>query len=190
MAHPIVDHELSSTGGARVGIRPTPAGEILETRDSRGQLVFEFNAASGRAVLHFGGSGLRLQAVDGRVEIVSESTIAIRSEGGIELEGARGVRLACGPHAATVTPEGIDVDAAAARVRVDDARVSCGKLEQKVDRVLLWAKDVYHRIEGLLHTRAGRVRTEAERDHLVQAERARLQAEGDVHVQGRTVNLG
>jgi hypothetical protein len=182
--------ELAAADGSAVSIRPGSTGETLETRDRSGQLLFEYQPATGRAIVHLPGLGLEFRSVDGRLELVCDRPLTIRSEGTVEIQGERGTNLSCGPSSLRVGPEALELDAPVARVRVDEARVACGKVEQSLGRVITWAKQVYERVEELLHVRAGRIRTEAEQGHLIQASQARVQAEGDVHVQGRTINLG
>lgn len=183
-------NELSAADGSAVSVRPGSAGETLETRDRSGQLLFEYQPATGRAVVHLPGLGLEFRSVDGRLELVCDRPLTIRSEASVEIQGDRGASLSCGPSAVRVDPEGLALEAPLARVRADEAKIACGKVEQSLGRVITWAKQVYQRVEELLHLRAGRIRTEAEHGHLIQAAQARVQAEGDVHVQGRTINLG
>ena len=152
----LVDPELRSEDGSRVSIRSGPEGEILETRDRRGRLVFEYDPSSGRAVVHCAGD------------------LRLHSQGTVEIEGERGIRIE--------TPS--------FEVRADEARLTWGKLEEVVGRLFRFARDAYVRVESLLHTRAGRIRTEAERSHLLQAENVNVQAREDVRVQGRSINLG
>jgi len=59
-----------------------------------------------------------------------------------------------------------------------------------VGRLVEFADNVYRRVEGLYHVRASRVRMEAERSMLLQGESADLEAQGDVRIQGDSVNLG
>ena len=182
--------ELTAADGSSVVLRPASQGDILETRDPRGRILFEYDSSSGRAVVHFPGSEFEIQSSDGRVELVCKTGLTIRSGGTVRIESEREVRMVSGASGFAVDPERVSLEAPAADARVGEARVACGKLEQSFGRVIGWAKVVYQRIEDLMHVRAGRIRTEADKGHLVQAERARVQADGDVHIQGRTINLG
>jgi len=190
MTQSLTGNELAAADGSAVSIRPGSGGETLETRDRDGQLLFEYQPATGRATVRLPGLGLEFRSVDGRTELVCDRNLTIRSEGTVEIVGERGSTLACGPSSVRVGQEGLELEAPVARVRAGEAKIACGKVEQSLGRVITWAKQVYERVEDLLHVRAGRIRTEAENGHLVQASQARVQAEGDVHVQGRSINLG
>jgi hypothetical protein len=190
MTRTLTPPEIVAADGSSVRLRTGAVGEILETKDARGRVLFEYDAGTGRAVVRFPGTGLEIQAVDGRVELVCENGLTIRSGGKVEIASPSGVTLASEQSTLSLDPERIAAGAVAADVRVGDAKLACGKLEQSLGRVISWSKAVYQRVEELLHVRAGRMRTEAEGQHLVQADRARIHAEGDVHVQGRSINLG
>lgn len=70
-------------------------------------------------------------------------------------------------------------------IELDAPRVvtRAGVVETIVDRL-------HHWVSSLFHVRAGRIRAEAEKSYVVEAGQARLRAEGDVRIDGRTVNLG
>ncbi len=165
---------LSAADGSRVVIRPEEGREILETRDARGRLVFEYDSSTGRGVLYFPGMALSVRSENGSVELSSSRGLRLRSAEDLELIGGRGVRIDTPQLEATAT----------------EARFSFGRLEQTVGRFFQFARDFYQRIESLLHTRAGRIRTEAGRSYHVQAGHARIQAKEEVELRGRQINLG
>ncbi len=141
---------LCGKDGSTVAIR----GEVLETRDSAGRLVFEYDPATGRATFH---------STD--IEIACR-TMRIRGE------------------------ESIEISAPRLSASAQEARATWGKLEHVVGRMVLWARDAYQRVEGLFHSRAGRIRTESRGAYLLQSESARIHAKEEVRIQGETVNLG
>lgn len=116
---------------------------ILETRDRRGRLLFEYDPATGTAAVYAAGD------------------LRIRSGGTVEIDAERGVKI--------TTP---------------------GTFETHVGRRFEFATDAYCRVEKVISVTAGRVRTQCEGAWLVQADTARVQAEGDVKLQGETIHLG
>ena len=149
--------ELRTSDGSTVGVR----GEILETRDSAGRLVFEYDSATGRATLH---------APD--IEIDCRS-LRIRGQERVDISA----------------PE-LNVGADRITASAREVRTTWGKLEQVVGRLIVWAKESYQRVDGLLHSRAGRIRTESRGAYLLQANSARVHAKEEVRIQGETINLG
>jgi len=157
----------------------------------------ERDPVSGKVLLHFPGADLEIGVVDGKLEISSTCGIRIRSDRGVEIAGSDDSRLELDRKGVVLASPALDMrvretDFVGERItaRSERVKVVWGKLEQVVGHFVGFAKEVYQRIEGLVHTRAGRIRTEAGRAYLLQADRARIQATGDVRVQGRTINLG
>lgn len=152
--------------------------EIVEVRDPQGRLILEY--AAGRAVLYLGGAALTVAADDGAIEISSDREIRIRSAKGLALEAPElDARI-----------ERTRFEGGTIQARAGVVEVAWGRIEQTANRVILWSKSLYQRIESLFHTRAGRVRTDTAGAFQVQAGEARMRADGDVHVNGRTVHLG
>lgn len=134
-----------------------------------------------RVVLHLPGADLEVRVVDGKIEVSCE----------------KGFVLRCGPSRVAVTPTGLEALLGETRYEGEklvasakEARVSFGRLEQAVGRLITFAKEMYQRVEGLWHSRAGRIMSEADRAWHLRAGRARVDAEGDVRILGKTINLG
>jgi hypothetical protein len=92
-----------------------------------------------------------------------------------------------------VAPAGdLILSAPAGKIAMRAAEVVCdaGRYELNAERVLVRARDVYREIEGLVHTRAGRVRTHASEAFQVFAKRLNMAAEEDASVDGKRVLLG
>lgn len=158
---------LQTEDGSAVAIREN---RILETRDAKGRLLFEYDVVTGSAVVHLAGA-LRVRA------------------GEVDIEARRGVRIASGESEVTLSPVGIEGTAPRVSAKAQDARFAWGSVEHLVGRLRVWARSVYERVEGLFHTRAERVRVEAD-DHLVQAGSATVVAQDDVRIDGKSINLG
>lgn len=168
--------------------------EILELRDSDGRPILEYDRREGKAIVYLPQARLQVRSSDGTVEISSDRPIRISTPETLELDAARGVRvtgpldLRCPKVEARVGE--LNWQGERITARAGDVRVTWGRLEQVVGRFLAFAKTVYERVEGLLHTRAGRVRAESKGAYLVQADHAAIAAQDDVKIQGKTINLG
>ncbi len=194
---------IEAGNGSAAALRNGPDGATFEIRDGVGRLVFEYDAATGRGTLHLGAADLRLAAADGAVELSSTADLRLRSEGTVAIAGQR-VLLESEKNRIEVNPRRIEVRSSVLRARVrrtsyrgrliraraEDVEVRWGRVQRVLGRVIEWATDVYQRVEGLWHARADRVRLEAERGLLMQAETADVTARGDVRVQGDSINLG
>ena len=193
MLETLIDTEIRARDGSRVALRREAAGDVLETRDRAGRLVFEFHPATGRAVVHVPGA-LEVRAGDSirfhgaSIDIEADAELRLRS-------GTSAVTLAPGSAALQAERLGLEAEAVrltAARVSatVGEARVRADLLDHAVGRALLWAREVVQRVDGLLSLHAGRVRARADGDYTVQARAANLTAREDFRVQGETIHLG
>lgn len=168
--------------------------EILELRDSDGRLILEYDTREGKAIVYLPQAQLQVRSVEGKVEFASEQGMKFTTREMLELEAERGVRvsgpldLRC-PKAEARVGE-LNWQGERITARAGDVRVAWGRLEQVVGRLLTFAKSVYERVEGLLHSRAGRVRAESKGAYLIQGNHAEIAAEDDVKIQGKTIHLG
>lgn len=170
--------ELRAQDGASALLRDD--GEILELRDPQGRLIIEYDTRESRAIFYFPEAQLRVRSADGKVEFSSDQGMKFATKGALELEAKRlDARIG-------------ETDFRGERIvaRATEVRVAWGKLEQVVGRLFTFAKNVYERVEGLLHSRAGRVRAESKGSYLVQAERVTVAAQDDVKLQGKVINVG
>jgi hypothetical protein len=75
-------------------------------------------------------------------------------------------------------------------LRANELECVAGKIELRADRIFERARDVYRDVEGLLQTRAERVRTLATGAYQLFAKRVNVLAEEDAAVDGKRVLLG
>jgi Protein of unknown function (DUF3540) len=75
-------------------------------------------------------------------------------------------------------------------LRAQEVECEAGRIELRADRIFERARDVYRDVEGLLQTRAERVRTLARGAYYVFAKRVNVAAEEDAAVDGKRVLLG
>jgi len=177
-----------------------PRGVMLRDRSNR--LLLRFDPISQSAVICFPDSELSLRSVAGVIEISSANAIRIRSGAGIELVAAgpneiRETRLAVTPSAVNLHAEALhavvtetNFVGGSVNARADRVRTVWGTCERVVGRAFDYARQAYQRVEVLLHVRAGRIRTESEGTFLIQSRAARIQADDDVRVQAKAINLG
>lgn len=75
-------------------------------------------------------------------------------------------------------------------LRALEVECEAGRIELRADRIFERARDLYRDVEGLLQTRAERVRTLATGAYQLFAKRVNVQAEEDAAVDGKRVLLG
>ena len=193
MIETLEQSELKTSDGSRAVLRKGSGDDVLETRDRRGRLVFEFHPATGRAILH----------VPSSLEIEAAGAVCIRGRS-VSIEAKEAAMLSTPDAGLRLNRDSASLKASSIRTESDDAvfcaallqaegkeiRFTGGRLELAFNRVVVAARDVVQRIENLLHTRAGRVRMVSRMDATIQARTANLVAKSDFRVQGETIHLG
>ncbi|HBQ13370.1 MAG TPA: hypothetical protein DEF51_20250 [Myxococcales bacterium] len=130
------------------------------------------------------GSELSLEAPDGRVLVRYDA-----ASGTLSFEGEAKVRLHASRLELTAT-EAVTLEAPRIEARAQTASWSVGRWEVEAARVRERAGDVYREVRGLAQTKAGRVRTVAEKTLEMFGRRASFKADEDVVVDGKRVLLG
>jgi len=186
--------DLKARDGSTISIHECEERDILEARDPRGVLMFRYDTETGQGTVHMPGFDVRLR--EGQVELACKQDLRISSAGSVEIEGG-GSRLGLasqGTHLEAprfeLSSDEVLLQGKRAEVCVEEARLSASRVEYILGRVWRFAREVYESVEGLLHVRAGRARTDVSGGYRIQAKRARIRTEEDVTLEGETINLG
>ena len=187
----------------------------VQVHDRRGRLLFEYDAAADRAVLHAPSGDLELLVPEGALRMRARDGVAIESGADLELRGARRVSLEAregeGPTArvalekgelslvaSTLTAAADRAELLASRVgvkahqlesHVDYARSVAKVLDVRAGRIVERAKDVYREVERLSQTRAGRLRLVAKAAASLVGESTLIKARDRVKVKGERIHL-
>jgi len=177
------------------GVNASVDGDALVLRDADGSMLARYDAADGSLEISAPRGDLKLKSLAGRVSI----------------DGAAGVDLSSAKSSVGVTEAGVRVKAPAVNlraeqteVRTERAGVEVGvfagrgeKVSWVVERYELQARRLVERaqtawrdVEGLLQTRAGRVRTLVKESLQMLAERTHIASKQDTSVDGKRVLLG
>lgn len=125
----------------------------------------------------------------GATATVEGERLVVRNAGGaivVVFDAERGT-------AEIAAPAGdLTLSAPNGRISLRAAEVVCeaGRFELRAERIIEKAADVYREIEGVLQTRAERVRTLVSGAYHVLSKTARIAAEEDAAVDGKRVLLG
>lgn len=207
----LLDEALASLGGGEDGAGATP----VRVHDRHGALLFEYDPASDRAVLHVPSGdlevsvpqgALRMKARDG-VELATDGDVRLRGGRSVELEAARAegpaARIAMQPgelsligSVLTVAADRAELLASAIGVKahlveshIDRVRNVVKVLDLRAGRIVERAKDVYRETEGLSQTRAGRLRMVAQKTVQIVGEDALLKARDRMKIKGERIHL-
>lgn len=210
--------EIRSDQGASAHLRDSEAGERIEIRDRDDQLMISFDVESGHAVVNVPNGDLALRAPEGYIDLAAGKGLRCASTGAIQFEsrsslgmtvrgsepGERSAAVQLAPHGTVVSGNTVGVSAGSTDVRTRDARftsetltsrvanarISFGKLESIVGRLIARAKNIYRRVEGTEQVEAGQSRTIVKGTHTVRAKSSYHKTEGDVKIDGAHIHLG
>ena len=140
--------------------------QVVRLNDAEGRLLIEYDTQTARLKLYVPEGNLEICAPQGEVGIHAHGLLRLQSDTSIAIE-APVVRLS--GEAGEVHMRTLDVLAFRVRSRVQNA---------------------YHEIEGLMQTRAKRLRTWIKESLYLRGEHLNLRAEEDLKLDGKQVHLG
>jgi hypothetical protein len=164
---------------AESGASASANGSAIEVRDASGALVVSYDAATGETRLVAPGGDLVL-AARGKVRVEAGSDLDLRAAGEVR---STSTRVSVHATEGEVNAERLSVTAAEHRALV-------GRWELRAQRVIEQVVDAYRDVDGLLQTRAGRMRTLVKGAFRVLAERTDLLSREDAVIDGKRVLLG
>ena len=207
------DRELRLPGGARA---VAAGGERIGVYGEGGELLFEYDAASGRARLRVPRGGLEIAGDAGDVAITTGGRLRLAAHD-LQVETRAGAGLTVlDPQGRAVsglrlTHRGAHLFGRTLEVLAGRAKLLLGELvyrgrraeatlerlqtvaervESTAKTVVARADDVYRTVRGLTQLRSGRLRTEVEDTAHLRAARVDVRARGDVAIDGERIHLG
>jgi hypothetical protein len=214
---PRAQRRLVATSGASTAVTDRDGVEQIEVRDAQQRLVFCFDPVTGKGIVSAPAGDLTLHAPQGNIDLVAGRSIRCRSEEQICLEagpadpappcdvtGTRRSSLVLGPALATLRSGALRLLGQHAEVAIDEtsyrgqrlaasleeAKLVVTRLETVANRLLERAKSVFRTVEDLHQLRAGRMRTIAEQSYYLRGGHASLEADDDMKIDGKSIQLG
>jgi hypothetical protein len=202
---PLSERRLVSASGASVTLRESTHESRIEVRDASSRLVFDFDLATGRAVVAVPGD-LSLSA-GGDVEIAAGGAVRCRGQE-VELTAGRvgkeqtKVRLDGGALRFTSRLLGVLADRAdlafgdarlaseRLRAEVKDGQLVATRLETAADRIFEQARNVFRTASELHQLTAGRTREIVHGGSHLKAGHVSVEADDDVKIDGKAIHLG
>lgn len=178
----------ASAGGAvdlRVSCAPGDAPAV-RVRDGEGALLFEYDAATGRAVLYAPRGDLELRAPQGSVRVEAAGDVCVRAAGEARVD-ARALRGAAAE--ATLAASRVELAAVELWSRVGRACQRYDHLRVRARKVVEEAATVMRTATDLAQWRAGRLRVAVDGAAHIAAEEVNLKGRDAVKVKGERIHL-
>lgn len=191
--------------------------EKLQVCSEKGELIFEYNAKSGKCCVNIQSGDLEFVTVNGNIDFVSEKDIRFFCKQSVELQSNQEIRLqttnAIGNKLSTISLKhnklklnSTDVDISAQRSkihiaeskyigkqfqgRIKNVKLELGRLESIANTVVEKAENIYKSVKGLTQLKTGRMRTLVESTVHFKGKKVFMKAEEDFKVKAEKIHLG
>lgn len=151
---------LRLTDGALVEKTRTEGAEKVTLKSSKGEMMFEYNADTGKTVVNIENGDLEFATQNGRIDFTASKGIRFFSERPIEFKSLEKIKFAG------------------------------QKIETAVETIMEKAKNVYRSVTNLTQLRTGRIRTLVDQTSHFKARKAFHKAEEDYKIKGKKIHLG
>jgi hypothetical protein len=191
---PPCERRLETASGASVTVTERQGEERIEVRDAEARLVFAIEPATGRVTLSATSGSLALAAPNGDIELAAGGTVRCRGSA-VELDASESARLTSnelriGAREADVGIAELRYAGDRLRAKLDQAKLTLGRLETVTERLFERAKKVFRQVEDLHQLKAGRLRTMVERSYVLRSGHADIAATDHVKIDGKQIHLG
>ena len=169
------------------GASATAEGERLVVRDARGAIVVVYDAEAGSATIVAPVGDLRLAAPTGNVVIEAGEDVELSSRRTVR---TRAVAVESDADVTRFRSKAFEVVTGVWQTTARTVVHGVGSWSLGAERVLERANDVVRAVQGLMETRAGRVRTVVQDTTQVRSGSTSISSKEDTFIDGRRVLLG
>lgn len=211
--HEIVEHARTRRVTCH-GATATVEGESLALRDAEGMLVARFDPKTGVTEIAAARGDLRLSAPHGKVVVEAALDVEITAARDIVQHGVRKLVARAGAKAETTlrlgateavleapavtacarraSLEADEVTTLAERVslRATEVAWALGRMELRAERWRQRVRDIYSDVDGMVQTKAARIRNLVSESFHLSSTRTRLVSKEETSIDGKRVLLG
>ena len=203
--------------GAQAKVTGQPDTEKLQVLSQQGELVFEYDATTGKSRVDVPAGDLEISTRKGNINFSSAQGIRFSSIDPIEMHSQQSVTIAASEKPGETSsvfnlePQKIDMNSPELGFKADKGimqieetrftgkkmsaaieNVNCimERLDSAAGTVIEKMKNVYKTVEGLTQMRTGRMRTLVDETYQFKSKKAFLKTEEDFKVKGEKIYLG
>ena len=162
-------------------------GDTLVVRDPRGEIVVQYDAATGSATIAAPGGDLRLAAPMGKVVIDAGTDLELSARAKTSIHS---VEFEADADLTRLRSKALDIASGAIEASAQTVVIGVGRWNMTAERVIEKANDIYRNIEGVIETRAGRLRSLIRGATQMRSGTTSIVSKEDTSVDGRRVLLG
>lgn len=210
---------LVTGSGASAELVCRDEAELIRVRDPGGAILFEYDARAGKGTLRMPTGDLRLEALQGNIQLVAGKGVQCVAGGEVALRSASAASVTVGgaggppgevaglrvePGRAALSAGELVARAKSAEIHFQRARYlgdlveatvaraesAFGELTTRADTLIEKANNVFCQVKELHQLNAGRLRTLIEGALRLEGGHVVMHAREDVHIDGEHINLG
>jgi hypothetical protein len=181
------DRALVLGDGVKAAVVNRSGAEALRVFSSNGDLMFEYDARTGKGRMHVPTGDLEIDTPDGNIDFHSQKHIRLHAQESIALD-SRQISVAArrgDVHIADAEYSGRRI-----RGRIDQVKLMIERMESLADTVVSRSKNAYQTVEGLAQLITGRMRTLVDSTYQFKSRKAFLKADADFKIKGEKIHLG
>ena len=179
----LADSHIETASGASAEVH----GDTVVVRDPNGAIVVQYDAAKGTATIAAPGGDLRLAAPKGKVVIDAGTDLELSARAKASIHS---VELEANADLTRLHSKALDLASGAIEASAQTVVIGVGRWNMTAERVIERASDVYRNIEGVIETRAGRLRSLVRGMTQMRSGTTSITSKEDTSVDGRRVLLG
>lgn len=183
---PEQSEDLSSVRTS-LGASATVDGDKVVVRDPRGEIVVVYDAATGSATIAAPSGDLHLAAPRGKVVVEAGTDLELSARATTRI---RSVELDADADVTRVRSKAFEVATGVMQATARTVVLGVGRWDMTADRVMERANDVYRNVQGVVETRAGRLRSLVRGLTQVRSGATSITSKEDTFLDGRRVLLG
>jgi hypothetical protein len=168
------------------GASATTEGDTIVVRDPRGAIVVTYDAVSGSATIAAPEGDLRLRAA-GKVVVEAGTVLELSARAKTRIQS---VELELCTDLTQLRTKALSVVSGALEGSALNVALRLGRVQLTAESIRERARDVYRDVEGVIETRAGRLRTLVRGATQVRSGSTSIVSEEDTFIDGSRVLLG
>jgi len=211
------DKVLTLKDGTNAKIEKNLDSEKLQLNSKAGELIFEYDANSGKSIVNIPSGDLEIVTTKGNIDFVSEGDINFSSKQSIKFQSNQEIKLQTNNSISQnlssislinkkikMSSADLNITSQRSQFYIDDTeymgkefsgriknvKIVMAKLESIANTVLQKAENIYQSVKGLSQLKTGRMRTIVDSTFHLKGKKVFIKAEEDFKVKGEKIHLG
>ena len=208
---------LTLQDGTSVKIEKKLESEKLQLNSKSGELIFEYDANSGKSRVNIPSGDLEIKSTNGKIDFLSEGDINFLSKQSVKFQSNQEIKLqtnnSIGESYSSLSLKNKKIKMSSSELnitsqrsqffmdntkyignefsgKIKNVKLIMVKLESIANTILQKAENIYQTVKGLSQLKTGRMRTLVDSTYHLKGKKVFIKAEEDFKVKGDKIHLG